>query len=428
MVKLLSVAVLITAFFVWGCGSTEKNTEIPEASTNGEIELQESFQEDTLNYSDQTMFDSNLDSSGSWKFELQDSIQFDFLGNPVLSDVEFGKILIYDELGREFILLDQESGKLINKFSKKGDRLDYFGYQSILPGFLDENRIAIAGLLGIFVFSPEGKLLRKLAHPEPQSGSAFISMPGKSIQWIDFQNKRHILFKSLRTHESFQGEKKFYTRFRAIEITDPETGDSQEFIPFRQGSRFLNGLGWEMPDYEPVFTSDSEDIFIAFATEPKIHKYEISGDSLVWKQSQNLDLINFGEISGKPLKSFEEITFSSNILQAAIWKIAVWKDKLLVYYYSGLSTKEMEETDLLYEQGRNEEAMAIAKKRDKGKSSNLLILEKSTLLPITHISLPHNVNRRGFALDGDNFFFQKAGNPDLEEDFIRLYRYKLIEK
>ncbi|MFN3996876.1 hypothetical protein [Algoriphagus sp.] len=397
MNKFIFGAVISTALFVWGCGSSEEKTASSEPAS-------------------------------SWEFEKVDSLQFDIIGRPILADAEFGKILIYDETGREFILLDQKSGELINRFSKKGDSPDNFGNQVTLPGFLDEERIAIAGVPGIFVFNTNGELIRKHTHPEPQSGSAFISLPGNSIQWIDFQAKRQVFFKSLRTHDSFQGEKEFYTRFRAIEITDPETGTSREFISFRPESRFLNGLGWGMPDYEPIFTTDSKEVFVAFAGEPAIHSYKISGDSLVWMQSQNLELKDFGQIDGKPLESFSSITFSLNIYQAAIWKISLWKDKILVYYYAGLSTKELEETRVLHEQGRREEGIALRKKQMEGKSMKLLILEKSTLSPINHITLPENVNTMGFALDGDNFYFQKEPNPDLEEEFIRLYRYQLIEK
>jgi hypothetical protein len=64
----------------------------------------------------------------------------------------------------------------------------------------------------------------------------------------------------------------------------------------------------------------------------------------------------------------------------------------------------------------------------EGKSMKLLILEKSTLSPINHITLPEKVNTMGFALDGDNFYFQTEPNPDLEEEFIRLYRYQLVQK
>jgi hypothetical protein len=397
MGKLESRAVLVAAFFVWGCSSTK---------------------EEAVDTSD----------ARNWEFEKVDSLQFEIIGRPVLADAEFGKILIYDGIGREFILLDQKSGEFINRFSKKGDSPDNFGTQVTLPGFLDEERIAIAGVPGIFVFNTSGELIRKNTHPEPQFGSAYMPLPGNSIQWIDYQGKRKILFKSLRTHDSFQGEKEFYTKFRAIEITDPETGTSREFIPFRTESRFLNGLGYGMPDYEPIFTTDSKEIFMAFAGEPVIHRYEITGDSLVWKQSQNLKLEDFGEIDGKPLESFESITFSLNIYQAAIWKISLWKDKILVYYFAGLSTKELEATQMLHEQGQREEGIALRKKQMEGKSMKLLILEKSTLSPINHITLPDKVNTMGFALDGDNFYFQKEPNPDAEEDFICIYRYQLFQK
>lgn len=397
MKNLLSSAVLMTAFFVWGCGSSEEKTVSSETAS-------------------------------SWEFELQDSLQLDILGAPTLADAEFGKILIYDGTGREFILLNQETGEVLNRFSKKGDSPDNFGFQMTLPGFLDENRIAIAGGPGTFIFSTTGELIRKHSHPEPQSGSAFMSVPGNSIQWIDFQGKRQLLFKSLRIHDSFQGEKQFYTRYRAIEITDPENGTSGEFISFRPESRFLNGQGWGMPDYEPIFVPDSKDLFLAFAGEPAIHQYEIVGDSIIWKRSKDLLLEDFGEITGKPLESFESMTFSLNIYQAAIWKISIWKENILVYYYSGLSTKELEDTRLLFDQGKREEGIALRKKQLEGKTMKLLVLDKSSLDPITHIDLPPTVNSMGFALDGENFFFQKAANPDAEEDFIRIYRFQLKEK
>ncbi len=397
MNRLLSNAALVAAFFVWSCSPTKE-----EAIENS--------------------------IAKNWEFEIQDSIQFDILGSPILADAEYGKVLLFDEINREFILVNQKNGELINRFSKKGDSPDNFGTKLTLPGFLDEEKIAIAGVPGIFVFNTQGELLHKHTHPELQSGSAFISLPGNSIQWIDYQGKRQVLFKSLRTHDSYQGKKEFYTRFRAIEITEPETGTSREFIPFRPESRFLNGLGWGMPDYEPIYTTDSKEVFIAFAGEPIIHRYEISGDSIIWKQSQDLELKDFGQIEGQPLESFESLTFSINIYQAAIWKISLWKDKILVYYFAGLSTKEIEETRLLHEQGRREEGIALRKKQMEGKSMKLLILEKSTLTPINHLTLPDKVNTMGFALDGDNFYFQKEPNPDQEEDFIRLYRYQLVEK
>ncbi len=397
MGKLLSSAALIAAFFVWSCGSNEEKT-------------------------------ANTETASSWEFELQDSIQLDILGTPTLADAEFGKILIYDGTGREFILMDQKSGEVLNRFTKKGDSPDNFGFQMTLPGFLDENRIAVIGMPGIFVFDTSGNLIRKHPHPEAQSGGANKELPGGSTQWIEFNEKKHILFRSLRIHDSFQGEKQFYTRYRALEITDPEDGTSREHIPFPSESRFLNGLGYEMPDYEPVFDTDSKEVFLAFGGEPILHRYAITGDSLVWKQSQNLELKNFGEVAGKPLESFESITFSVNMMLSSIRKIAIWKDYVLLHYYSGLSTKEMEETKALFMQGQREEAMALRKKQLEGKSMQLLVLNKSTLEPIIHIDLPAGVMDLGFSLDGENFYFEKAANPDAEEDFIRIYRYQLLQK
>ncbi|WP_332911461.1 hypothetical protein [Algoriphagus boritolerans] len=123
---------------------------------------------------------AGVQSVSSWEFEKVDSLQFEIIGRPVLADVEFGKILLYDGQKSEFVILD-EKGALISRFTKSGDSPDNFGFNLLLPGFLSESEIMMAGTLGIFVYDFSGNFIKKITHPEPQSGGVYTDLPGKSI-------------------------------------------------------------------------------------------------------------------------------------------------------------------------------------------------------------------------------------------------------
>ena len=170
MRKFLRGAVLIAAFIVWGCGSGEEDL-------------------------------AGTEIGNSWEFEKVDSLQFEIIGRPIFTDAEFGKILLYDGPKQEFIILD-EKGTLINRFTKSGDSPDSFGFNLLLPGFLSDSEIMMAGTLGIFVYDISGNLVKKISHPEPQSGGVLTSYPGKSIDHFYRNGENKILSKSFRTFES----------------------------------------------------------------------------------------------------------------------------------------------------------------------------------------------------------------------------------
>lgn len=396
MKRLLQNAALMAAFFVWSCSPTK---------------------EEAIDTSD----------ARNWEFELVDSLQFNYLGAPIFADAEFEKVLFFDSQRQEFIILD-EKGNLVSQFTKTGDAPDTFGFNLLLPSFLSENEIMMPGTLGIFIFDLEGNFKKKIAYPEPQSGGVFVNTPGKSLDHFYYQNKNLIVGPSFRTNNLSFGDKEFYLLYKGLEIQDPETGEARAYAPFREGSRFLDGLGYINSDFDPVFAINGQGAFIAFAGEPILHHYSWESDSLTWKKSTPLELPDFGNITGKPLEQLKGIQASTNLITAAIKKVVTWNDLVLIQFWPGFSTEESESISELYQSGKEDEAKLRMENFYKNRKMGMAVVDPKNSQQLGSISFPDKVDARGFVKDGDDFWFVKKFNPDQEEDFIRLYRYQLVEK
>lgn len=396
MGKLLSGAVLIAAFFVWGCGSEEEKKTGAETAT-------------------------------SWEFKKVDSLQFEIIGRPIFTDAEFGKILLYDGQKQEFIILD-EDGTLINRFSKSGDNPDSFGFNLLLPGFLSESEIMMAGTLGIFIYDLSGNLVKKIPHPEAQSGGVFTSIPGKSIDHFYRNGENKILSKSFRTFDYRLSDEEFYKKLRGLEVIDSQSGQARALAPFPPKSRFLNGNGFIQSDFEPTFAANDSMVYVVFAGDPVLHQYKWSGDSLTLEKSIELMLPNFGEITGQPLKMLEGIGASTDMLTASLRKVVGWRDKVLVQFFPGFSTEESLALTEDYRSGDEEAAKSKISKLNSERKMGIAVVDPLEAKQLGIIEFPTWLNPTGFSLDGDNFWFQKAFNPDAEDDFIKLYKVQMIEK
>lgn len=396
MNKFIFGAVISSALFVWGCGSSEEKT-------------------------------ASSETASSWEFVKVDSLQFEIIGSPIFTDAEFGKILLYDGQKQEFIILD-EAGTLINRFSKSGDSPDNFGFNLLLPGFLSETEIMMAGTLGVFVYDFSGNLVKKIPHPEPQSGGVFTSYPGKSIDHFYRNGENKILSKSFRTLGSRLSDAEFYQKLRGIEVIDFQTGQATAMAPFPSKSRFLNGNGFIQSDFEPTVTASDSSVYVAFAGDPIVFQYSWNGDSLKLEKSIALSLPDFGGITGQPLKMLEGVGASTNMMTAALRKVVTWRDKVLVQFFPGFSTEEMLALKEDYKNGDEVAAKAKTSKLYSERKMGMVIVDPFEAKQLGIIEFPTWLNPTGFILDGENFWFQKAFNPDSEEDFIKLYKVKLIQK
>lgn len=370
-----------------------------------------------------------VDSNLQYQFSLTkvDSVDYKLLGDPILADVseDGSQILIYDYAGSEIITFNQQ-GELLGKFSKTEDTPDAYGFMMELPGFLGNDRVVVSGLRGIFIYDLEGNQIKKINHPEDLGGAIFMPITGKSIESISREGEEFLIAKSVRSRNTFPGEQAFYDRFRALEWINIQNGNSQEIIPFEEGSMFKNGKGYVESDYTPAYEWISEKLYISLGGEPKLRVYEFSGEEPILDTTINLTIPEFKELPIRERNEFVEGNLMVDGSTPAIRNIHHQVgDYLLIHYYAGMDPEKTEEAGELWQSGKEEEAELIFEKLQEEVTKGFLIFDLKTLQMLGNVNLPEGVESGGFLAAGNALWFQKEPSEEVEEDFVRIYKYEL---
>jgi hypothetical protein len=370
--------------------------------------------------------ESDQNSEGSWELQKIDSVDYKLLGDPILADVsqDGSRILIYDYAASEIISLDQ-SGKLLGKFSKTEDTPDAYGFMMELPGFLGNDQVVINGMRGIFIYDFEGNLTKEIKHPEAVGGAAFMPQVGKSIETFTYQNQEFILSKSVRPRDTYPGEQAFYDRFRALEWINVASGESTEIIPFETGSIFKNGKGYIESDYTPSFEWIDGKLYVSLGGESILRIYDMDGESVNLDTAINLSIPEFRELPVRERNEFSEGSITVDGSTPSIRNIHRLGDKLILHYYAGMDPEKTKEAGDLWRSGNEEEAEILFEQLEENVKKGFLVFDLETLQMLDIVDLPQGVDTGGFLATGNSLWFQKATSEEVEEDFVRIYEYKL---
>lgn len=365
----------------------------------------------------------------NYSWEIQDSVDLEILGNPMLADAssDGSNILFYDFAAKELIITNGE-GKIQTQFSKTKDTPDAYGFMMEVPGFHQTNQLVVVGMNGIFIYDLQGKMIQKLAHPESLSGAGFMGIPGKHTVSTKLNGKDYLLTKSVRMHDSFAGELKFYDSFRALELINPETKEISEIVPFEKGSMFLNGTGYFESDYAPAFASKNEKLYVCLGAEQKLSIYNLSENGAELDTIISFSIPEFKELEPKELAEFKEGTVSINGGTPAIRNIHLIDGKILLHYYPGHDPEVFSELGSLWNQGKSKEAEEMYAKAESEINQGVLIIDQNTLEIEQNLLFPEGVNKEGFVSANGYLWMEKAKSKEEEEDFLRIYKIKLVDK
>lgn len=365
----------------------------------------------------------------SYSLEILDSLDLTILGNPLIADVKSdgSKFLFYDFASSDLIVTNAE-GEIQSKFSKKEDTPDAYGFMMEVPGFFGSNQIAVVGMKGIFLYDYEGNLIKKMDHPESLGGAGFMAFPGKHTESTEINGNDYLITKSVRSRDSFNGEMKFYNTFKALELVDPESASFTEMVPFEEGSMFLNGTGYYESDYAPAFETKDGKLYISLGAEQKLHVYNLSSGGTSLDTAISFSIPGFETLVPKDLSEFSEGTVTISGSTPSIRNIHIIDNKILLHYYPGIDPEKMKEAELLWEQGKQEEAGELYEKLEAELDQGLLVIDQNSLKLEGIIPLPKNLNNTGFTSANGFLWMEKSANEEQEEDFLRIYKVKIQEK
>lgn len=367
--------------------------------------------------------------STSYFLEVIDSLDLNILGDPLIIDVspKADRLVFYDYANEEFLITD-DLGNIVNRFSKKGDTPDSYGFPMELPGFIDNNQLALVGIKGVFIYDLEGNMIKRLAHPESMGGVGFMTFSGKGVETVMLDGKQYLLSKSVRTRDTFAGEQKFYDNFRAIELIDIEEERFIEIVPFELGSQFLDGNGYFESDYAPAVEAINEKLYVVLGAEQRLKIYDLSSEGAKLDTIVKFNIPGFGELPITSRSEFSKGTVTINGGTPAIRNIHIVDEKILIQYYCGIPEDKMNELEALWNAGDEEESERLYDQIENEVIQGLLILDQNTLEFIGNLEFPDKYNKSGFASGGGYLWMEKAPNKEEEEDFLRIYKVKLVEK
>ena len=365
----------------------------------------------------------------SYSLEILDSLDLEILGDALIADVnsDASNFLFYDFASSDLITTDQK-GTILSRFSKKEDTPDAYGFMMEVPGFYKADQIVVMGMRGLFLYDFEGNMIQKIDHPESVGSAGFMTTSGKATESTTLNGKEYILSKSVRSRDSFQGEMKFYTSFKALELINPVTNKAIEIVPFEEGSMFLNGTGYFESDYSPAFEAQDGKLYISLGAEQKLFVYDLSPEGSVLDTMVSFSIPGYVPLVPKDFSEFSEGSVTLNGSTPAIRNIHLVDGKILAHYYPGMDPEKLKEAGALWEQGKAEEAGALYEKLEAELAQGILVFDQKTLKLEADIPFPKGVNRGGFASGGGFLWMEKIPNKEEEEDFLRIYKVKLVQK
>ncbi|UZD24640.1 hypothetical protein PBT90_14760 [Algoriphagus halophytocola] len=369
------------------------------------------------------------EAAKTYEWVIADSLDLDFLGNPMLTDVspDGSKLVFFDQPSSKILITDSE-GNLNHSFSKVEDTPDAYGFMLERPGFFRGEQVAVFGMNGLFIYDLEGEMQQKIPHPESLGGAGSMTFIGKSVETATLDGKEYLIPISVRPRNSFPGEQEFYDTYRAIELVDPDAETMTELIPFEEGSHFLNGKGYIQSDYAPAYEAKDGKLYIVHGGDPKLYVYQLRPELAALDTVIQLDIPGFILPEGKDRAEFQEGHIEIRGGTAAFRNIHILDDLILLNYYAGIEPAKSQEAEALWTSGNEEEARAMYQKIESEVPKGTLIYQLSDLSYLGHVTQPDLTGGRTYASGGGFAWFQKTPDPDVEEDFLRVYKMKLVER
>lgn len=208
MEKLVSVALLITVFFVWGCGSSQEKT-------------------------------TSSESVSSWEFEIVDSIAIPIMESLRILAIHPDQELFLSEISNEnspLVLVNGE-GKIIQKFEVPRDSPSAFGLYSTGAIFSGDSML-IQGQRGLFFYDLAFNFITNLPKPYPSSGSMIYNGSPHLQSASTHKGKSLISFSGSPQNELPSITRGFYESYNTFDLITVETKEFFPILPFHPSSKY----------------------------------------------------------------------------------------------------------------------------------------------------------------------------------------------
>ncbi|RAI89944.1 6-bladed beta-propeller [Algoriphagus yeomjeoni] len=335
-------------------------------------------------------------------------------------------IIFRDATTSDVYVFDRE-GNSVDKWDKTGDVPGAFSMSA--GNFAQDkagNLVILDIMNGIKIFKKDGEILQNFGIYQNQwsLGGAFSLF--KSYQVIQKNGKEYLLYSLDVIEESPDDYGPEYLQEREnLILTDLETEETKTFLPFPEGSQFLNGNVFLFNDFRPVFKYDekSQLLYLMFQNEPILYTYDWAGAEPVLLEKTDLNLEGFvaGEGFEKGAVSFAKISDRTiNPAPSIVLNLEKYGEDLLITYKPSPADKG----DIAQLASGEASKELKAKLSEETKKRTVVLTQKGEIVPV---SLPE-MNPYDFAVIGEDIWWMKKHTGEEEQEDFTVYRGRLVEE
>ncbi|WP_291785128.1 hypothetical protein [Cecembia sp.] len=354
--------------------------------------------------------------NGIVTLEKIDSVQIEYLGNPIVHDIDpqSGTIL-FMEHGDTFedIYVADFDGNILYTYPKFGDLPDTYGVLFGPLKIIGEKEFMAYGINGLLTYDLSGKLISrtKIQDIVPynfarKSMGYGLGILDDAVLYID-QGSRNLDYSDLD----------IYHKVSPMITIDKITGKIEEVMKIPESSIYLNGKHFFRDAWAPVFGLTNDKLFVVFGAEPKIFVFDNNNSfSLIKEIPFTIPNYNYflGESSFNPNSLM--YYFSYGRVETINWLDGVF---ILGYFpgYNQIDINESLENKSL--EGYREFGDRMRKKYphrfaifdSAGNLLNDFVLE--------------NVDPRNIILRNGELWAMEKPDWEIEKDYFTVYRLEL---
>ncbi|MGY6741839.1 MAG: hypothetical protein ACXIUQ_03810 [Cecembia sp.] len=348
--------------------------------------------------------------------EKIDSVQIEYLGNPIVHDIDpqSGTIL-FMEHGDTFedIYVADFDGNILYTYPKFGDLPDTYGVLFGPLKIIGEKEFMAYGINGLLTYDLSGKFISRIKMPEitPFNFSRISMGFGFSI------SDESILYINQGSRKADYSDPKIYQEVSTMILVNRNTGKREEIIPLPEGSLYRNGKFFIRDGWAPVFEVVNDKLIVTFGSEPKIYIFENKRPFQLLEEIP-LEIPNYNFFKGESSFNPNSLMyyFSYGRVETINWLDGVF----ILGYFPGydqidmnesLENKSLEEYREFGERMRKKYSHRFAMFDSAGNLLNDFVLE--------------NVDPRNIILRNGELWAMEKPDWEVEKDYFTVYRLEL---
>ncbi|SEG15168.1 hypothetical protein [Algoriphagus boritolerans] len=337
-----------------------------------------------------------------------------------------GQYFFRDMASSKVYLFDQ-AGELVDQWNKEGDVPGKFSMTASNISFDKKGNLVLLDIMeGIKILKKNSDVVHdfRVYQNQVSLGAAFSLFDTEQL--IQKEGKEYLIY-SLDIIEEYNQkyDPEFLARRKNLLVTDLETNETKEHIPFPEGSLFLNGKVYYFRDLRPIFQYDetSERLYLMFKSEPILYTYDWSGETPELIDQQTLPLEGFqvfegfevGAIDMGQIGNFQTRPYPSDIIN-----ISKYGDDLLISYSPTPQDKSAIER-VIAGQSSDETKIRL---RKEAQMRTVLRRQNGEIVPVELPEMYYN----SFKVDGNTIYWMKKPDPNTEAEEFTLYWGELKAK